>query len=94
MSNVDGYVVAFRKTVPSTSEYHKCVIQDNTVLSHYKESLQSDTTYQVKIAAYNTFGCGEFTLPKLFVFQGLLFSFLRYRLECVVQWTNVEGVVK
>lgn len=70
MSNVDGYVVAFRKTVPSTAEYHKCVIQDNTVLSHYKESLYPDTTYQVKIAAFNTFGCGEFTLPKLFVFQG------------------------
>lgn len=70
MKNVDGYIVAFRKTVPSTSEYHRCVIHDNSITSHYKEGLQFGMTYQVKVAAYNSFGCGQFTLPKLFVFHG------------------------
>ncbi|VDI39267.1 Hypothetical predicted protein [Mytilus galloprovincialis] len=70
MKNVDGYIVAFRKTVPSTAEYHRCVIHDNSMTSHYKEGLQFGMTYQVKVAAYNSLGCGQFTLPKLFVFHG------------------------
>ena len=70
-TNVDGYIVAFRRTFPSNSDYHQCVIQDKSAISHYKEGLQPDMTYQVKVAAFNSFGCGQFTIPKLFVFFGL-----------------------
>ena len=70
MNNLDGYMVAYRQTIPTTSEYHQCVIKDKTATSHYKEGLQPGMTYQVKVAAFNAHGCGKFTAPKLFVFHG------------------------